>query len=215
MLKLLRRIWQTLLFAFLVVITYIFVSNEHYQEGKGDKHKIWYKQSSIIGYWRTRLKPKYFVSIFTVFFKKTLTTKYPITTQEDINNHLQDRNVPQQGVFDSTSSTTISTNNEDIKIAIFGACGYVGSYLTLYLSSAGFQVFPFDMNPKVPKPVCKKLHSNSIERYELQSFNTVIFLGGCTGRRSCAELDPRDIEKNNIHDAVSYTHLTLPTILLV
>ena len=40
MLKLLRRIWQTLLFAFVVVITYIFVSNEHYQEGKVDKHKI-------------------------------------------------------------------------------------------------------------------------------------------------------------------------------
>ena len=39
MLKLLRRIWQTLLFVFVVVIIYIFMSNEHYQEGKGDKHK--------------------------------------------------------------------------------------------------------------------------------------------------------------------------------
>ena len=58
------------------------------------------------------------------------------------------------------------------------------------------------MNPRVPQPVCTKLHSNSIERDYLQSFNTVIFLGGCTGRRSCAELDLRDIEKNNIHDVI-------------
>ena len=160
-------------------------------------------QVDNICYEKTRFKSRYFFSIFTVLFGETITTKYPSPTQEALKKYIQDRNVPQKEAFDSTSSTTPSTINKGIKIAIFGACGYVGSYLTLYLSSAGFEVSPFDMNPRVPQPVCTKLHSNSVEREYLQSFNTVIFLGGCTGRRSCAELDPRDIEKNNIHDVIN------------
>ena len=66
-------------------------------------------------------------------------------------------------------------NRGNKNIAIFGACGYVGSYLTLYLRSAGYEVFAFDMDPKVPKIECTKMHSNSIEVDELQLFDIVIF----------------------------------------
>ena len=94
----------------------------------------------------------------------------------------------------------VNNDIEKRKIAIFGACGYVGSYLTLHLISSGYTVFPYDMDPQVHKPVCTKMHSNAIGRYELQSYDVVIFLGGCTGRRSCAMVKLPERERMNIHD---------------
>ena len=101
-----------------------------------------------------------------------------------------------------SSSTPSSHDKKNKRIAIFGACGYIGSYLTVKLLSNGYNIFPFDMDPKTNRPVCTKLHSNAIPRLELQSFDLVIFLGGCTGRQSCAALDQSECDIVNIHNVI-------------
>ena len=58
------------------------------------------------------------------------------------------------------------------------------------------------MDPKVQKIECTKMHSNSIEVDELQLFDIVIFLGGCTGRQSCAKIDLVERTRMNVNDVI-------------
>ena len=85
------------------------------------------------------------------------------------------------------------------KVAVIGA-GNIGSFLTLHLRSAGFTVAPFDVNPTVPGFEATKKHSRDLSWKELQDFGTVIFLGGCTGRRACAALSLEGRLQANVHD---------------
>ena len=85
------------------------------------------------------------------------------------------------------------------KVAVIGA-GNIGSFLTLHLQSAGFTVAPFDVNPTVPGFEATKKHSRDLSWKELQDFGTVIFLGGCTGRRACAALSLEARVEANVHD---------------
>ena len=78
------------------------------------------------------------------------------------------------------------------EVAIIGGGGNIGSFLSLHLQSAGFAVSPFDMDPKILDMRVFKLHSRSFETSDLQQFGTVIFLGGCTGRKACAAIGPEE-----------------------
>ena len=99
-------------------------------------------------------------------------------------------------------SLTSTRDVDDRRIAIFGASGYVGSYLALYLNSAGLKIISYDMDPKVHQPGCTKMHSNSIESRVLETFEFVIFLGGCTGRLACAAQDRETTQKMNVDDVI-------------
>ena len=137
-------------------------------------------------------------------FGSTPITRYVLKDNGGNNTHTDYRHIPEEIRYDGgmSSSTPSSSDKEDTQIAIFGACGYLGSVLTSNLLSNGYNVFPFDMDPQINTPVCTKLHSNSIFRHQLQSFDVVIFLGGCTGRQSCAELHYAECDNVNIHDVV-------------
>lgn len=88
------------------------------------------------------------------------------------------------------------------KVAITGAAGNIGSYLTLHLRSVGFNVVAYDMDPRIADFVCLPIHSRSIHNDDLQTFGTVVFLGGCTGRKSCANLPPTERSQVNTLDVV-------------
>ena len=106
-------------------------------------------------------------------------------------------------MLSNTESGTKEDRNSNIgKIAIFGASGNIGSYLTLYLISAGFEVVAYDKEPLLSQPASLKMHSRSIERQELDEYQFVIFLGGCTGRRSCTELNAEVLHRKNVDDVV-------------
>ena len=97
------------------------------------------------------------------------------------------------------------------RIAIFGASGNIGSYLTLHLIAAGFEVAAYDMKPTLHSPKSTKLHSSSIDAQHLEKFEFVVFLGGCTGRRACAELDADQRHKVNVKDVIDIVLKMNPT----
>ena len=87
------------------------------------------------------------------------------------------------------------------KIAIIGGAGNVGSFLTLDLRSS-FSATAFDMRPRIKGFQAVELHSNGFTKEQLQEFGTVIFLGGCTGRRACASLTDRERTQVMVDDVV-------------
>ena len=106
-------------------------------------------------------------------------------------------------MLSNTESGKKEDRNSNIgKIAIFGASGNIGSYRTLYLISAGFEVVAYDKEPLLSQPASLKMHSRSIKRQELDEYQFVIFLGGCTGRRSCTELNAEVLQRRNVDDVV-------------
>lgn len=111
-------------------------------------------------------------------------------------------------VFSSIDSkNSVENISLEKKVAIIGGAGYIGTSLALFLQSNGYEVTIFDMNPKIDKsiifpiPVLKS-HSNEIEKKVLSKFSTIIFLGGCTGRKSCDEITKQEIEIVNIKDVI-------------
>ena len=95
-------------------------------------------------------------------------------------------------------------------VAIIGGAGYIGSYLAISLRTAGkngggFHVEIFDKDPKIDNNddgfgsiKITKAHSRSLQREDLAMFRTIIFLGGCTGRKACDQLTPQDVERENV-----------------
>ena len=87
-------------------------------------------------------------------------------------------------------------------VAIVGGGGNVGSYLSSHLRSAGILVTGFDMDPNIAGMSITQLHSRFLDAEDLQKFDTVLFLGGCTGRRACAALDHQKRWQVNVEDVV-------------
>ena len=86
-------------------------------------------------------------------------------------------------------------------IAVIGGAGNVGSFLTLHLKSS-LQAKAFDVHPRIKNFDAVELHSNALKKEELQEFGTVIFLGGCTGRRACASLAPGERTEVMVEDVI-------------
>ena len=99
-------------------------------------------------------------------------------------------------------------------VAIIGGAGYVGSYLAPYLRTSGnhgggFHVTIFDKDPKIDNNDeafgnirIIKAHSRSLQKEDLSVFRTVIFLGGCTGRKACDQLSSQDVERENVSNVI-------------
>ena len=90
-------------------------------------------------------------------------------------------------------------------VAVIGAAGNIGSELTLFLISEGLNVTAFDEDPRLPSDILQiiKLNSQDIETAQLQSFDVVIFLGGCTGRSACSKLSFEERYKRNVLDVIN------------
>ena len=93
-------------------------------------------------------------------------------------------------------------------IAVIGSSGYIGARLMTNLSqnrpwtiSAYDRIFPGKASYQIPTS-------------ELQRFDTVIYLGGLTGRKMCLQR-PGDIQKENIDDIVQLAKRMLSTQLLI
>ena len=118
----------------------------------------------------------YYVCVYTYiqivklksFLGRTSIAWFMSRGYENIDDRNQNGGFAELSSFNGPSTFRIPSGKKNETIAIFGACGYVGSYLTLYLRSAGYKVFAFDMDPKVQKVDCKKMHSNSIKDDELR-----------------------------------------------
>ena len=107
-------------------------------------------------------------------------------------------------LFISTINTTISIKN----IAIIGASGNIGSELSLFLYKKGFNITAYDENPQIvlfPLTIIKK-NSQFITYDELQFYDTVVFLGGCTGRLECAALSSKQRYKRNVLDVLDLVY---------
>lgn len=87
------------------------------------------------------------------------------------------------------------------RVALVGGAGNIGSFLTLNLRPV-YSTTAFDKRPRIKGFEAKELHSSALEAEELQEFGTVIFLGGCTGRRSCASLTARERTQVMVDDVV-------------
>ncbi|CAJ1379854.1 unnamed protein product [Effrenium voratum] len=97
-------------------------------------------------------------------------------------------------------SNEMSSNANEAHVAIIGGGGNIGSYLTQFLTSANLTVVAFDVNPNIPGLEVAQRHSRSLTRRDLQRFGTVIFLGGCTGRRACAGMSFEERTQANVND---------------
>jgi len=91
----------------------------------------------------------------------------------------------------------------DQRVAVIGGAGYIGSYLAPYLQSHGFRVTIFDKDPKFGEEDLHvasivKVHSTHLQPSDLSEFGAVIFLGGCTGRKTCSEMTVEQVEEENI-----------------
>lgn len=84
------------------------------------------------------------------------------------------------------------------RVAIIGGAGNIGSQLAKNLSLMGFNVSVFDRNPQIDNFAAQKKHSEDLTAKDLKMFGAVIFLGGCTGRKSCAELSHSDRYHENV-----------------
>ncbi len=93
------------------------------------------------------------------------------------------------------------------RVAVIGGAGYVGSYLSTHLQSNKFSVTVFDKETnfeegdlRVTKIV--KVHSTNLRQSDLSKFGTVVFLGGCTGRKACSEITIHQVEEENIWNVI-------------
>ena len=92
-------------------------------------------------------------------------------------------------------------------IAIIGAGGNVGSYLMLHLSNHGLDVHGFDRQARLPNMSISLKSSTEMNSEFLSVFRTVVFLGGCTGRQSCAALgDEKKIYEENVQNVLDIAH---------
>ena len=81
------------------------------------------------------------------------------------------------------------------RVAIIGAGGNVGSFLMQRLSSAALTALTF---------------ARDLEVEVVRDFGTVIFLAGCTGRRSCALLTPVERSQVMVDDLVELVRKMSP-----
>ena len=114
----------------------------------------------------------------------------------------------------SSASFTLSSSlykpifRPDInKVVVVGGAGYVGSYLSTALQSKGLEVTIFDKAPNLAQDFNPELrivtvHSREVSQLDLSMFGTVIFLGGCTGRKSCEVLSDADLEEENVSNVI-------------
>ena len=99
-----------------------------------------------------------------MFLGKNFIARFVSRGYEKIDAKIQDRSFAELRSF-------MEENRGNKTIAIFGACGYVGSYLTLYLRSAGYKVFAFDMDfhNLCDDSILSQIHfeENDIDRHPL------------------------------------------------
>mmetsp|Transcript_25578 Transcript_25578/g.65037 ORF Transcript_25578/g.65037 Transcript_25578/m.65037 type:complete len:1155 (-) Transcript_25578:286-3750(-) len=102
-------------------------------------------------------------------------------------------------------------------VAIIGASGYIGSRLAHHLSSVNrigtvhskgyFRVVGYDpINLKRIKdasPTFHRVRSSDISSTELRSFETVVYLAGCTGRATCREMGAESAHRENVDDIMA------------
>jgi hypothetical protein len=104
--------------------------------------------------------------------------------------------------FDKKTSFDVSNSHPKIPVVAIIGVGYIGSamYESIRYSA---QVSLIDISPSIDDlHDVKKLHSNKLSRSTLLSFDVVIFLGGCTGRISCAKLAESELFEENIQSVL-------------
>ena len=91
-------------------------------------------------------------------------------------------------------------------VAIIGAGGFIGAELFAHLkrrkNNSSF-VTGFDHDPQVLLNTIENITSNKIPTQRLQTFSVVVFLGGCSGRKSCsAEVSDEQVYIRNVQSVV-------------
>ncbi len=87
-------------------------------------------------------------------------------------------------------------------IGVISGGGYIGSRLVDYLSfDRGYSVVAFDRNPRNSSRPVVKLSAENIPTEYLQSFDTIVYLGGLVGRSPCGK-QPNVTFKENVEDLV-------------
>ena len=117
-------------------------------------------------------------------------------------------------LFISISLCTFSLKCEIIRnVAVIGGGGNIGSELTLYLKSKSLNVTAYDDNPQLPRSILHviKMNSRSINTVHLQSYDVIIFLGGCTSRVACSELSVEERYRRNVLDLLDIVDRMKPT----
>ena len=124
---------------------------------------------------------------------------------------------PDSGIYSKDGAPRVIAqkhleNNEDhnfapeakgnARIAIIGAGGNIGSYLLTYLLSTGHDVYGFDRNVRLSNTSIVRLASSEMDSKLLSTFRSVVFLGGCTGRRSCDAMGPRQVYAENVQSVL-------------
>ena len=89
-------------------------------------------------------------------------------------------------------------------IAIIGAGGFIGSELFTHLQqSTPNTIVGFDHDPQVLLNKIEKSACSNIPNHQLHTFDIVIYLGGCTGRKSCnAALSDQHVYASNVQNVV-------------
>ena len=106
-----------------------------------------------------------------------------------------------------TSSRLVAPAIIEKKVAIIGSSGYIGSRLHVALQFSGFDVVGIDRDPVLPSLAWRErnirhMSSSDIPERLLRSFDTVVYLGGLTGRKVCDKF-PGDTESENVQDVLT------------
>ena len=117
----------------------------------------------------------------------------------------------------STTTTTSKglANKTNKSIAIVGAGGFIGSELFVHLNkSTHLSVVGYDHDPQVLLHHIATSTGRDISTHQLQQFDVVIYLGGCTGRKACAVVSTEQVYASNVQAVVDIakrmtTHQTL------
>jgi nucleoside-diphosphate-sugar epimerase len=101
------------------------------------------------------------------------------------------------------------------RIAIIGASGYVGSYLSEFLLRQGLEVVGFDRDPRHLFASVQKYAAADIPDDILKSFDVVIYMGGLIGRAECSARSVEQVQAENVDDVVHLAKRMQASQLLV
>lgn len=92
---------------------------------------------------------------------------------------------------------------EKQRILIIGSAGYIGSYLFQQLQSHGMQVEGIDREPPARDSQTQRRAASSLSIEEVRSYDSIVYLGGLSGRQACEPLEFRKVLDENVDDVAT------------
>ena len=98
-------------------------------------------------------------------------------------------------------------NRTSPSVAIIGSCGFIGARLHEHLHALGLKVDGYDRDQRCASsfPTTHIKPSNSIPSHVLQSYETVVYLGGLTSRQACEGRAADLVQQENVGDILALT----------